>query len=79
MIERVVQVIVGIPLMAVGFGLTAAFGLFAFIGIPLLVVGWFLQRDRILRIAALREGVTGPYPIGVRNPAASVRRDGDGS
>ena len=47
--------------------------------IPLLVVGWFLQRDRILRIAALREGVTGPYPIGVRNPAASVRRDDDGS
>ncbi|SDQ74504.1 L-asparagine permease [Curtobacterium sp. UNCCL20] len=42
--------------------------------IPLLIVGWFLQRDRILRIASLREGVTGPYPIGVRDPAAQVRR-----
>ncbi|KQO62112.1 amino acid permease [Curtobacterium sp. Leaf261] len=48
--------------------------------IPLLVVGWFLQRDRILRIASLREGVTGPYPITGRDPANQVRRgdhDGD--
>ncbi|MFS0730919.1 amino acid permease [Curtobacterium sp. 1P10AnD] len=45
--------------------------------IPLLVVGWFLQRDRILRIAALREGVTGPFPIGVRDPANQIRRDGE--
>ena len=42
--------------------------------IPLLVVGWFLQRDRILRIAALREGVTGPFPVTGRDPANQVRR-----
>jgi L-asparagine permease len=50
--------------------------------IPLLIVGWFLQRDRILRIAALRQGVTGPYPVTGRDPAHQVRRqradqDGD--
>jgi L-asparagine permease len=44
--------------------------------IPLLIVGWFLQRDRILRIASLRSGVTGPYPITGRDPANQVRRGG---
>lgn len=39
MIERIVPVVIGIPLMAMGFGLTAAFGLFAPIGIPLLIIG----------------------------------------
>ncbi|PZE75024.1 amino acid permease [Curtobacterium sp. MCBD17_019] len=47
--------------------------------IPLLVVGWFLQRDRILRIASLREGVTGPYPVTGRDPRAQVRRREDRS
>ena len=45
--------------------------------IPLLIAGWFLQRDRILRIAALREGVTGPFPVTGRDPANQVRRDGE--
>lgn len=39
MIERVVPILIGIPLMATGFGLTAAFGIFAFIGMPMLCVG----------------------------------------
>jgi hypothetical protein len=39
MIERVIPILIGIPLTAMGFGLTAAFGLLAPIGIPLLVVG----------------------------------------
>jgi hypothetical protein len=39
MIERAIPVLIGLPLMAMGFGLTAAFGIFAFIGMPLLIVG----------------------------------------
>ena len=39
MIERAVPIIIGIPLTATGFGLTAAFGIFAFIGMPLLIIG----------------------------------------
>ncbi|GAA4265275.1 amino acid permease [Frondihabitans peucedani] len=46
--------------------------------IPLLVLGWFLQRDRILQIASIREGVTGPFPITGRDAANQVsREDGD--
>lgn len=39
MIERVIPILIGIPLTATGFGLTAAFGIFAFIGMPLLCIG----------------------------------------
>jgi hypothetical protein len=39
MIERGIPVLIGVPLMATGFGLTAAFGIFAFIGMPLLIIG----------------------------------------
>jgi L-asparagine permease len=46
--------------------------------VPLLVAGWFLQRGRILRIAELRDGVTGPFPVTGRDPSAQVRRDRDG-
>ncbi|MCJ1701680.1 amino acid permease [Rathayibacter festucae] len=45
--------------------------------VPLLVAGWFLQRGRILRIAELRDGVTGPFPVTGRDPSAQVRRDRD--
>jgi predicted RND superfamily exporter protein len=38
-IERAVPIMIGLPLIATGFGLTAAFGIFAFIGIPLLAIG----------------------------------------
>jgi hypothetical protein len=39
MLERLLLLAIGLPLVATGFGLTAAFGIFAFIGMPLLVVG----------------------------------------
>jgi hypothetical protein len=39
MIERVIPVVIGLPLIATGFGLTAAFGIFSFIGMPLLIIG----------------------------------------
>ncbi|ROQ41481.1 asparagine:proton symporter (AAT family) [Frondihabitans sp. PhB188] len=43
--------------------------------IPLLILGWFLQRDRILQIAAIREGVTGPFPVTGRDADQQVPRD----
>ena len=39
MIERIILMIIGVPLAAAGLGLTAAFGVFAFIGMPLFMVG----------------------------------------
>jgi L-asparagine permease len=42
--------------------------------IPLLILGWYLQRDRIMQIASLREGVTGPYPVTGRDPKRQVPR-----
>lgn len=46
--------------------------------IPLLILGWYLQRDRILQIAGIREGVTGPFPVTGRNAAQQIVRDADG-
>ncbi|ARC57368.1 L-asparagine permease 1 [Frondihabitans sp. 762G35] len=43
--------------------------------IPLLVLGWYLQRDRILQIAAIREGVTGPFPVNGRDSSKRPRGD----
>jgi L-asparagine permease len=46
--------------------------------IPLLVLGWHLQRDRILAAARLREGMTGPYPVTGRDASSQrPREDGD--
>jgi hypothetical protein len=39
MVLRMIMVAIGLPLIATGFGLTAAFGIFAFVGMPLLIVG----------------------------------------
>ena len=39
MLERVILFTVGLPLALMGLGLTVAFGLFAFIGMPLFMVG----------------------------------------
>jgi hypothetical protein len=39
MIERIVLFVIGIPMAAAGLGLSAAFGIFAFIGMPLFMVG----------------------------------------
>ena len=38
-LERAIPILIGIPLVAMGFGLTASFGMFAFIGMPVLVLG----------------------------------------
>jgi hypothetical protein len=39
MLERVVLLTLGIPLGVGGLGLTVSFGLLAFIGMPLLIIG----------------------------------------
>jgi hypothetical protein len=39
MVERIVLLVLGIPLTAGGLGLTLSFGIFAFIGMPLLCIG----------------------------------------
>jgi len=31
--------------------------------IPLLIIGWYAQRGRILEIAQKREGYTGAHPV----------------
>jgi hypothetical protein len=39
MLDRIILMTVGIPLAAGGLGLTLSFGIFAFIGMPLLCIG----------------------------------------
>ena len=39
MIERAVPFLIGLPIFLMGVGMTLAFGIFAFIGMPLLIVG----------------------------------------
>jgi hypothetical protein len=39
MLLRFVLLVMGLSLVATGFGLTVAFGIFAFIGMPLLAIG----------------------------------------
>jgi L-asparagine permease len=46
--------------------------------IPLLILGWHLQRDRILAAARLREGMTGPYPVTGRDASSQLPRDDRG-
>jgi len=43
--------------------------------VPLLALGWHLQRDRILAAAKAREGVTGSFPVTGRDPRAQHPRD----
>lgn len=42
--------------------------------IPLLVLGWFAQRKRILAIAQAREGFTGTHPIIAARPGLDPKR-----
>ena len=37
--------------------------------VPLLMLGWRLCRHRILEIAAVRDGFTGPHPLVANRPA----------
>ena len=43
--------------------------------IPLLILGWFAVRGRVLEIAAQREGYTGLNPVVPQRPAARRSRD----
>lgn len=45
--------------------------------IPLLIVGWYAQRSRILAIAQAREGYTGAHPVVAARPPRSPRRPRD--
>ncbi len=46
--------------------------------IPLLVLGWFAQRKRILAIAAERQGYTGAYPVVASRPRREPPRGSSG-
>ena len=43
--------------------------------VPLLVLGWFLCRDRIIEIAQERDGFTGQFPVVTRRPLADSQDD----
>jgi L-asparagine permease len=44
--------------------------------IPLLVLGWYAQRSRILAIAKEREGYTGAHPVVAARRGSSTGRRG---
>lgn len=44
--------------------------------IPALMLGWRLCRERILELAAVRDGFTGPYPLVANRPAPGAGKDG---
>ena len=59
-----------IVLIAIDFPTgTFTIGAFVVVIVPLLIVGWFLQRDRIASIAAARDGFTGTSPVLAETPA----------
>ena len=39
MLERVLLLLIGLPLAAGGLGLTVSFGVLAFVGMPLMILG----------------------------------------
>ncbi|TPW77019.1 amino acid permease [Schumannella sp. 10F1B-5-1] len=43
--------------------------------IPLLILGWFLQRKRIMEAAAIREGHTGKFSVRADRPGIDATRD----
>jgi L-asparagine permease len=43
--------------------------------IPLLMLGWRLCRHRILELAAVRDGFTGPYPLVANRPTRGAGGD----
>ena len=45
--------------------------------VPVLIVGWFLVRDRVRAIAAEREGFTGAFPVVVSSSVAERGRRRD--
>jgi len=67
-----------VVLMAIDWPIGSLTVLSLAIIVPLLVLGWHLQRDRILALAQLREGITGPFPVTGRDPSALQERDDQG-
>ncbi|MFQ6328052.1 amino acid permease, partial [Nocardia sp. CWNU-33] len=47
----------------------------AVIVVPAMVGGWFLARKQVLRIAAIREGYTGQFPVLAERPATRSAND----
>ncbi|WP_085528836.1 amino acid permease [Kocuria massiliensis] len=43
--------------------------------IPVLIIGWFVVRRRVMEIAAERDGVTGLHPVVAQRPAAKKGRE----
>jgi L-asparagine permease len=43
--------------------------------IPALMLGWRLCRDRVLEIASIRDGHTGPYPLVANRPLPGAGKD----
>jgi len=43
--------------------------------IPLLMLGWYLSRGRILAIAQEREGYTGAFPVVAERPGIDARKE----
>jgi len=44
--------------------------------VPALMLGWRLCRDRILELAAVRDGFTGPYPLVANRPVPGAGKGG---
>ncbi|MGG7465169.1 amino acid permease [Plantibacter sp. YIM 135347] len=53
---------------------TWTMGIYVVVGVPLLVLGWFLSRGRILAMAEGREGYTGAFPVVAETPAITSGR-----
>ena len=53
---------------------TWSIGVFIVVGIPLLVLGWFLSRKKIYEIARARDGYTGAFPVIAETPAMIAKR-----
>jgi L-asparagine permease len=44
--------------------------------IPALMLGWRLCRERVLELAAVRDGFTGPYPLVANRPGPGAKNKG---
>lgn len=65
-----------VVLMALDFPTgTWTVGIVAVLGVPALVIGWYVARPRILRIAAARDGFTGAHPVLAARAATVAKRD----
>ncbi|MCU1572443.1 MAG: L-asparagine permease [Micrococcaceae bacterium] len=62
-------------LVTMGFSTTGRWVLASLIIlIPLIILGWYASREKILAEAAKRTGYTGPFPVLAERPAIDARR-----